>query len=215
VTEITKYLATIVLTLMSFSANAGLVLWTIEDLYFATNHEFQPPPGDPTGDPILFSELVPVTGSFIYDADTGIVSNVNITTPDGESVTGCTVVACTPASTTISPFPGFTYVDGIYNVSADRTGYFDLGDFSQILLLNLAADLTNSGGIVAIASALEFACGTACPAFDSTMAFRNGVQQTGARLVGNAVPIPAALWLFGTGLVGLGIFRRRSHSIPS
>lgn len=207
----TKRLLGTIIAMASISAQADPVLWTIEDLYFSNDYEFRPPASDPNGDLILFiNELVSVTGSFVYDADTGIASEVNITSPDGQIAIGCTAVACTPDSTTFSDFAGSTYSAGQYNPLLDRLALFDPPDVLQLLLLTFADPLSNLGGVVDISLAFEYQCGAACPSFDAaTMPFRTEVKGTGARVVGVAVPEPSTLTLFSIGLAGMGLMRRR------
>lgn len=207
-------LALVVVLLSPIAANADPIRWTIEDLYFANDYEFRPPASDPTGDPILFiNELVAVTGSFIYDADTNAVSDVDVSSPDGERAVGCTATACTPDSVAISDFFGSSYSAGNYNGTLDRLGLFDPVDLTQIMLLTFAGPLTNAGGTVDINNAFEYYCGAACPSFDfATMPFRTEVKLTGARVVGVAVPEPGTLTLLGIGLLGIGLNRRRKKA---
>jgi hypothetical protein len=65
-----------------------------------------------------------------------------------------------------------------------------------------AASLTNAGGVVAIDGSGEFICGQECiyPASE--------LRQISSGQV-SAVPIPAAAWLFGSALAGLGWLRRK------
>ncbi len=199
-------LAGVMLATCSLPAFAVPILWTLEDVYFPDEIAFGPT-GD--GGEVLYVQPVQVTGSFVYDQDTGSMTDVSISTPDGE-VARCGAAGCVPGSVTIYDFSGFDYDAGRFNAAELRTGFWDVDDFTRIMVLNLSAELTNLGGVVGVVSALEYLC-TACPAFDAANLYRTSIFNTGARLVGTevaAVPAPPTIWLMITGLAGLFAIRR-------
>jgi len=81
-----------------------------------------------------------------------------------------------------------------------------LAYITYTLSLNFAAPLTNAGGIVDVSGYQTRQ--VLLNGGDSLLLFQRSIVS--GTIVGvSAVPIPAAVWLFGSGLVALGWFRRR------
>jgi len=138
-------------------------------------------------DALVFDDGGTGSGTFTYDADTNTYSDIDIVTTAG------------------SGFSGASYIDVniVAGVSADSfvAMIYPLAGL-PVLQLSFAAPLTGAGGIVAIDGYAESICGDGCeyPAGDYRYISSGQVS---------AVPIPAAVWLFGSALAGLGWLRRK------
>jgi len=137
-----------------------------------------------------------VSGSFTYDADTGLFSNASITTPlQTYTATGPSTLDCFE-----------------YSIEA-----FCIG-FPTQLLIHLAAPLTNEGGTVGLIPpdiAWGVDSGSGEIFCDTEEGCRFGLSSSrysgiGGTLVGTVVPVPAALWLFLAAIAALGCRQRLS-----
>lgn len=128
----------------------------------------------------------PITGAFTYDADTLSVFDVSISGLYG------------------------IYVSGT-DVSASGTQIVFDGVSSTVLVLEFTSALTNAGGVI------DLVWGDA-PGTGGLL--DNGSQECvgscltllgagGGTISGSVVPIPAAAWLFGSALAGLGWIRKK------
>ncbi|MGE0470665.1 MAG: hypothetical protein AB7L09_19040 [Nitrospira sp.] len=126
--------------------------------------------------------------------------------------------------TTGSLFPAFSIFSGVEDVNADATNHTwnNVGNISWATNLTFTDHLANAGGpngtasgtgLTSVSDSWVLAPGLYTLIFGGNPSFALG--QTGthaftATLTTSPVPIPAALWLFGSGLVGLaGLARRR------
>jgi hypothetical protein len=134
-------------------------------------------------------------GSFVYDADTNTYSDIAINTTAGTILGGATYL-----DVVVGTVNGFRVVPDA--ALADLTGSLNLG-------IVFFTPLTNFGGTIDLQLIFEGFC------LDSTC---SGITLNGGRLIDiggdpgsvTAVPLPAAVWLFGSGLLGLvGVARRR------
>jgi hypothetical protein len=148
-----------------------------------------------TFDNAVFEDGGIATGSFVFDADTGSFSAVNVTTTAGTLASGA------------------TYTDRVFGDATTAGLVTGSGDLTGTPLLGLAflPPLTNAGGFVALidiffppASSFEAVCDdAACMTATFSRQFVDGA------LVASPVPLPAAAWLFGAALGALPLLRRR------
>jgi hypothetical protein len=190
-----KLILAVLAILCSSMANAGPVRWDFDNIQL--------------WDPGLSLNLL--AGGFLYDADTAAVSNVSITGLPGSgslsfgfdaSGDGSAIYFLESAVTTIAELEAYT------------------GD---AMLMTFAGPLTNAGGTTAPVdgdippdfAGLNLTEYGTCSAFDDCFIF--GVYDTtydplsydGGTLIGTIVPVPAAVWLFGSAMAWLGWISRR------
>lgn len=152
------------------TANATPITWTLQDF--------------------VFNDGGVATGTFVYDADTNMTTNIAITTTAG-SIRG-----------------GNTY--GVATVNSGASLFDALDTFpvqvgvTPRLIFNLASPMTNAGGTIAIGNPfrLEVTCAVAnCGAGSQGRSIVTG------SITANA-PEPTAILLFATAAAGL-LARRR------
>ena len=177
-------LAATTILILSTSAKAAVIEW---DLYN-----------------VQFDDGGTAFGSFFYDADTNIFSNIDITTTTGTTFTGTYYEFMNPD---ITP-----YADSLHLTATPGTA-----DGTRAFNINLVSIMTNAGGAISLLTppaptSFEGLCsGPICnsfkPAPDNRLVI-SGWVSTSASIT--PVPIPAAVWLFGSGLLGLiGVARRK------
>jgi len=140
-------------------------------------------------------------GSFVYDADTNNYSDASIEI----------VSSLQPNTPTPSTFGGsYGYQPESLPNSSQVVGFGDDFTFSGYygIIMRFETPLTNEGDVIAIDTDLPSALWSS--AYDVSGAYPPQLvsRVTGGTVV-NAVPLPAAVWLFGSGLGVLGWFRRR------
>jgi hypothetical protein len=150
------------------TANAAPVTWTVDSL--------------------LFSDGGSAYGSFTYDENTNLYSDIDITTLESDGRGSANYQQLVEASGSGDNF--------LNVVGPGAGGLRGLGLF-------FGSSLTNTGGTVAIdAGSEDFCDDNSCWPPDQTIrAVVSGSV--------SAVPIPAAAWLFGSALAGLGWLRRK------
>jgi hypothetical protein len=191
-----SFFSVISLLLFSYSAYAIPVLWELPSGVL----------GDPsTGTGVIGvdiesgfpSPLFVLEGSFVYDADTGVYSDIEITRSDGGRLfteTSC-YFACSDETGLGFAFREYT-----------ETGSF----FQEYHRLLFDADLTNAGGTVSIMSPSSWIrCDHLAGCGGGDIQQGESYMLGGASIVGTVVPVPAAVWLFGSALAGLGWMRRK------
>jgi hypothetical protein len=135
-------------------------------------------------------------GSFTFDSATGVYSNIDIVVCQD----GCRI------SYDLDTQVGLATGAGQVGFSSAAVGVF--------LGLVFESDLTNAGGNINLVTnpgdwgaSLLGSCGNnlACPAPDpDPSTFTSAISGSVT-----AVPVPAAVWLFGSALAGLGWMRRK------
>jgi hypothetical protein len=113
------------------NANAAPVRWTLSS-------------------DVLFTDDGVASGSFEYDADTGLYSSIDIITTPGNLFGGATYLFVDAASPFLSP----TQVEAVTSTAADLTG-------TPVLALVFGAPLTDAGGTISIEDLGEGTCNVA------------------------------------------------------
>jgi hypothetical protein len=165
--------------------SAGLILIIFASSVFAAPVVWQL-------DNVVLDDGNEITGQFTYDSDTNTYSEIAITSPEWWYL-----------------FPAYTFTSTNSFSDADELSFLrgtyppDL-DGSHYLSLFFESDLTNQGGsiflILGHRSREEYDDTNIGGGVDYRYVVSGSVS---------AIPIPAAVWLFGSGLGLLGWFRRR------
>jgi hypothetical protein len=191
-----NFLAFVVVLSLSNVAHAIPVQWDLNNIQL--------------WDPGLGLNLL--TGSFVYDADSQLVNGVSL--------------AGFPSGGTLSHgFDASGDGSSIYFLESAVTSVAELEAYTgDAMLMTFASSLTNAGGTTNLVngdippdfgglSKTEYG---SCSAFNSCSIIgvyevgnNNGTVYDGGTLEGSVVPVPAAVWLFGSGLGLLGLFLRR------
>ena len=147
-----------------------------------------------TIDSLLFDDGGTASGSFTYDADTNTYSHISISTSSGSVLPGGVYGVIHPHTPYVAPSneTGMVVLDV-------TNGEFD----STAMSLIFESPLSNAGGTILLTYSIETSCaGELCnfPVSPQRFLVSGSVS---------AVPIPAAVWLFGSGLGLLGWLRGR------
>ena len=142
---------------------------------------------------VTFADGGTATGSFAFDSVTDTYSGISITTQGGDAVA----------------FPGLSYTELFTealstNLSLQTQTAYGGHGFG----LKFDSALSDAGGIISIVTP-----------DDVSVEINLGGPGTGfVRYIESgtvsAIPVPAAVWLFGSALVGLGYFRKRVPYAP-
>lgn len=166
------------------SLHAAPITWVLED--------------------VTFEDGAIATGSFVFDADSNSVLDWNIGVSGGD----------------VWVFPDFSYTPatitaiGVFQAGAGQSLQFFVdgnapGGTPESRLLSLTTDtaLTNAGGSVSLLSQVSTPDGM----FESVECYNCNPFRLIVSGTLTAIPLPAAFWLFGSGLIGLiGLARRRA-----
>jgi PEP-CTERM motif len=150
---------------------------------------------------VTFTDGGTASGSFVFDATSGIFSSINITTTTGSVLTGANYTFPDPGNVAHN---GPAELFMVTSNAADLTG-------TPILTLIWASNLTNAGGIVPFSSTLnsgETTCTSpTCSSIDQTT---GRTTTAGAISAPASVPEPATILLVGSALAVLGWWRTHS-----
>jgi len=150
-------------------------------------------------DDVIFDDLGMANGSFVYDADTDVMSDASVVTTPGSSFDGAVYTEIRGGGT--SP------IDNIFLFLRSGTG--DLRGQSILQLIFAPGSLTNAGGTVPIFLDVTPIVGE-IDCLNSTCDLVGGWRDiTSGSVIGSTIPIPAAAWLFGSALGFLGWMRRK------
>ena len=175
------------LMVLSFAGHAAVVTWQLVS--------------------VTFEDGGVATGSFDYDADTDTFSAINIdtsggTNPDFLNTPSYGIWGGDPFTTLPQ---AFVTIQSSWPDYPDETGIFVMG-------LILGSPLTNAGGTITVVyhpSSVEVICAGPTGCNEGNIAAIRRI--TGGSV--STVPIPAAAWLFGSGLIGLiGVARRKARA---
>ena len=170
------------LMVLSFAGHAAVVTWQLVS--------------------VTFDDGGVATGSFDYDADTDTFSAINIDTSGGTNPDFLN----TPSYGIWGGDP-FTTLPQVF--STLQTSWPDLTDLTGAFVMGLilGSPLTNAGGTIPVE--LTFRSGEGiCSEATCDAAITKYRDITGGSV--STVPVPAAAWLFGSGLIGLiGVVRRK------
>ena len=156
----------------------------IGTLLFAISAAALAAPVEWTLQDVQFEDGGTAYGSFTFDADLDQFTNVNIATTSGTMFSGLEYDDC-------HWFFGCNESAIIVGIESDDNQWFGFA---------LDSPLTNAGGTRQLVIA---PCQASCE-FVDTGVVRNVVSGSVS-----AVPIPAAVWLFGSALTGLGWMKRK------
>jgi len=154
---------------------------------------------------VTFNDGGSAFGSFFFDATTNAYSGISVTTTPGSSFGGTTYNFVYPTP----PASGPGLLGLITNNFPGKTGEYNMP-------LLFAAPLTNAGGTINLALAApsgDYLCLTElCAGIGAVLGIDliRYRQATGGWV--SAVPIPPAVWLFGSALGLMGAMRRRISS---
>ena len=152
---------------------------------------------------VTFGDGGSASGSFVYDASTGMYSSVAITTGAGSSLPG---TSYDTSEVVNSPFP----TNSLHLTLIDNFGLADLTG-QNLIGLSYAAALTDTGGVINLLTRYFNSFEGTCGASDCLSGVGNRTTIAGGQLIAS-VPEPATMALLAIGLFGAGLARRKRNS---
>jgi hypothetical protein len=162
----------VALFLISAAVNAASVKWELTD--------------------VVFDDGGTASGSFTYDADSNVYSNISIVTTLGSIHGGAEYQF-------LNPF--FEPREDRLLVVEQETA--ESGSYAFNLLFDESLIYKITGDEVGFGNANEALCSLLCNGIVAP------VRRVSSGVVTAVTPIPAAAWLFGSALAGLGWLRRK------
>jgi len=170
--------AALVVCLTALPASASPLLWTIDS-------------------PLVLASGATITGSFVFDADLGLHSSIQLTAT-GSSADGLYDVLVAASGSG----------GGLYAATdavVDYTG-------ATVIDLSFTTGLTNAGGTVpvfevSLSTCSDSSCGSLSSIPSEYASVYNGDVGT---VTASPVPVPAAAWLLGSALGLIAWVRRRA-----
>jgi len=182
-----KFAIMLFMVCCSGTALAAPVTWTFQGVVLE-----EPAPGGG----FLYGGL---TGSFDYDADTNTYSNILIQSEKSGPMGAATYTDNAPLNWRAEVIESPSGIGVVLN-SGDLDPAGDLLDAADMTLtLVFASALTNAGGTVGLSGG-EALIGPAWGLYSESTIISGTVS---------TVPVPAAVWLFGSAVSALGLLRRR------
>lgn len=146
---------------------------------------------------VLLDDGTSVAGSFVFDRDTFQTTNIDITTQDGPVYVGRHYGACNVANMVTSCGP--------VGIRVFEQALPDLTD-EWVFSLWTDGEMTNVGGTLILRT--DFGGESVCLDADCNPSSpRRGIVE--GSIVGQVVPVPGAVWLFGSALGAVAWLRRR------
>jgi len=146
---------------------------------------------------VTFDDGGIATGSFVYDADTNLFSSINVETSGG--TTGQSHSYAYPTIFAFGEFPDFVDTSPIVPGSTAN------------ISLALVTNMTNAGGTIDIQSPGQAGLTHEAICADLDCNNINVFREIVSGSI-TTIPIPPAIWLFGSGLMGLAGMARRKAS---
>ena len=141
---------------------------------------------------VVFDDGTAATGSFFYDANTNVFSSIAIQTEDGIGWTNGWIYGVSDG------FRDRQLAGGPAQLRLENVLIFPgLPVSTFVFEMTLAADMTGRGGTIPLLTG-----------FGSFEDRSPGLIRYVVSGTVSAVPVPAAVWLFASALVGLGWLRR-------
>lgn len=130
----------------------------------------------------------------------------------------------TPAASVLQTLAGTSTAPGTsYTISFDWNRDFQPGDVGNVTVTfgsNVIGSFDpfatspgtfSAGGLLASGASTDFSLDFSSTAFDGNLGNTDRIYVTNFAITETVVPVPAAVWLFGSGLLGLiGIARRKA-----
>lgn len=153
-----------------------------------------------TLDNVTFDDGATASGSFVFDADIGVYSSINMTSSPGSVVTDPHTYSFVGSS--------FTDASQLLALESAPAGGTDQTDISY-LYFNFVGDLTNTGGTISVLGAGGGFTSLGICNNPSCGSARDFNKQSTGNVIAFQVPEPSTALLLAAGLTVIVIRRRR------